>query len=400
MSGPEDLDDNCLQQAMNLAELPFIHKWVALMPDTHMGYGMPIGCVIAALETIIPNAVGVDIGCGVVFFKTNIPVQLVRECRTLQGQLLEVITKNILREIPVGFSHHQKKQESAYLSNLLAAGSAFNKELTRHPQLADLCFPSAFKQLGTLGGGNHFIELQEDEEGTLCVMLHSGSRNVGKQVCDYFNRLAKKLNESWGNPIPPSYQLAYFPVTHEEGQSYLRWMNMCLNFARENRELIKERVKSIIARLVDQYADFDGVEFGMEINAHHNYASLETHYGKEVWVHRKGAISARKGELGIVPGAMGRASYIVKGLGNPESFCSCSHGAGRKMGRRAALATYSEREVLKELKEQSVVLETPSTKGIADEAPFVYKDIEDVMAQQTDLAVPILKLRTVAVVKG
>ena len=327
-----------------------------------MGYGMPIGCVIAALETIIPNAVGVAIGCGVVFFKTNIPVQLVRECRTPQGQLLEVITKNILREIPVGFSHHQKKQESAYLSNLLAPGSAFNKELTRHPQLADLCFPSAFKQLGTLGGGNHFIELQEDEEGTLCVMLHSGSRNVGKQVCDYFNRLAKKLNESWGNPIPPSYQLAYFPVTHEEGQSYLRWMNMCLNFARENRELIKERVKSIIARLVDQYAAFDGVKFGMEINAHHNYASLETHYGKEVWVHRKGAISARKGELGIVPGAMGRASYIVRAWAIPSRFAPVRMEPEGKMGRRAALATYSEREVLKELKEQSVVLETPSTK--------------------------------------
>ena len=394
------MDENCRQQALNLAELPFIHKWVALMPDTHMGYGMPIGGVIAARGTIIPNAVGVDIGCGVVFFTTNIPVQLVRECRTPQGLLLEVITKNILREIPVGFSHHQKRQECTYLSNLLAGGSAFAEELRRHPQLADLCFPSAFKQLGTLGGGNHFIELQEDEEGKLCVMLHSGSRNVGKQVCDYFNRMARRLNEQWGSTIPPSYQLAYLPVNDEAGQSYLNWMDMSLNFAGENRELMKERVKSIIRRLVTKYTDFGDVEFGMEINAHHNYAALETHYGEEVWVHRKGAISAREGELGIVPGAMGRTSYIVKGLGNPESFCSCSHGAGRKMGRRMALATYSEKEVLKELKKHSVVLETPSTKGIADEAPFVYKDIEDVMAQQTDLAVPILKLRTVAVVKG
>ncbi|MGE5544651.1 MAG: RtcB family protein, partial [Bacillota bacterium] len=346
------MDDNCLQQALNLAELPFIHKWVTLMPDTHMGYGMPIGGVIAARGTIIPNAVGVDIGCGVVFFKTNIPVWLVRDCRTPQGTLLQVITKNILREIPVGFSHHQKMQESAYLSDLLAGGSDFSRELDRHPQLAELCFPSAFKQLGTLGGGNHFIELQEDEEGELCVMLHSGSRNVGKQVCDYFNKMARMLNERWETRIPPAYQLAFLPVNDDAGQSYLRWMDMCLNFARENRELIKERVKSIIARLVDQYADFDGVEFGMEINAHHNYAALENHYGENVWVHRKGAISAREGELGIIPGAMGRASYIVKGLGNPESFCSCSHGAGRKMGRRKALATYSEREVLKELNNQ------------------------------------------------
>lgn len=203
-----------------------------------------------------------------------------------------------------------------------------------------------------------------------------------------------------GSTIPPSYQLAYLPVNDEAGQSYLRWMDMSLNFAGENRELMKERVKSILRRLVTKYTDFGDVEFGMEINAHHNYAALETHYGEEVWVHRKGAISAREGELGIVPGAMGRTSYIVKGLGNPESFCSCSHGAGRKMGRRMALATYSEKEVLKELKKHSVVLETPAPKGIADEAPFVYKDIEDVMAQQTDLAVPLLKLRTVAVVKG
>lgn len=370
------------------------------MPDTHVGYGMPIGGVIATRRTIIPNAVGVDIGCGMVFFKTNIPVRLIRECKTGQGKLVEAITKNILRDIPVGFAHHQKKQKSDYLSGLLAGGSGFTREMDAHPQLADRCFPSAFKQLGTLGGGNHFIELQEDEDGELCVMLHSGSRNVGKQVCDYFNKLARMLNEKWGSMIPPSYQLAYLPVDDEAGHSYLRWMDMALNFARENRELMKETVKSIIRRLVTRYTDFDDVEFGMEINAHHNYAALENHYGESVWVHRKGAISAREGELGIIPGAMGRASYIVKGLGNPESFCSCSHGAGRKMGRKMALATYSEREVLTELKKQSVILETPSTKGIADESPFAYKDIEDVMAQQTDLAVPLLKLRTVAVVKG
>jgi tRNA-splicing ligase RtcB len=396
------LDENCLQQALNLAELPFIHKWVALMPDTHMGYGMPIGGVIAAKGTIIPNAVGVDIGCGVVFFKTNIPVRLIRECQTGQGKLVELITRNILRDIPVGFSHHQKRQKSDYLSGLLASGSDFIRELEAHPQLADRCFPSAFNQLGTLGGGNHFIELQEDEKGELCVMLHSGSRNVGKQVCDYFNKLARMLNERWQTGVLSSYQLAFLPVDDEAGQSYLRWMDMALNFARENRDLMKERVKAIILRLVTKHTGFGDIEFGMEINAHHNYAALENHYGKSVWVHRKGAISAREGELGIIPGAMGRASYIVKGLGNPESFCSCSHGAGRKMGRRKALATYSEKEVLTELKRQAVILETPSTKGIADESPFVYKDIDDVMAQQTDLAViiPLLKLRTVAVVKG
>lgn len=363
LNNPGDLEESCLQQALNLAELPFIHKWVALMPDTHMGYGMPIGGVIAARGAVIPNAVGVDIGCGMVFFKTNIPVRLIRECKTGQGTLVEAITKNILRDIPVGFSHHQKMQESAYLSAILASRSEFSRELDRHPQLAELCFPSAFKQLGTLGGGNHFIELQEDEEGELCVMLHSGSRNVGKQVCDYFNKVARMLNERWETRIPPSYQLAFLPVDDDAGQSYLRWMDMSLNFARENRDRMKERVKSIILRLVTRYTDFGDLEFGMEINAHHNYAALENHYGEDVWVHRKGAISAREGELGIIPGAMGRTSYIVKGLGNPESFCSCSHGAGRKMGRRKALATYSEREVLKELNNQAVILETPSVNA-------------------------------------
>lgn len=396
----DQLDDNCLEQALNLADLPFIHKWVALMPDTHMGYGMPIGGVIAARGVIIPNAVGVDIGCGMAFLRTNIPVELIRQCTTSQGPLAKVISNSILRDIPVGFSHHQEPQKSAYLDSIMASGSDFAREMDKYPELAGYCFPSAFKQLGTLGGGNHFIELQEDEEGMLCVMLHSGSRNVGKQVCDYFNKLARSLNERWQTRVPPEYKLAFLPVDDATGQSYLRWMEMALAFARENRQAMKDTVKAILFNLLNKYTGFDDIQVDMEINAHHNYAALESHYGEKVWVHRKGAIRVQKDELGIVPGAMGRSSYIVKGLGNPESFCSCSHGAGRKMGRKKALAAYSSQEVLQELASQEVILATRSTKDIADESPFVYKNIDDVIAQEADLVVPVLKLQTVAVVKG
>lgn len=400
LEGIEHLDANCLEQALNLADLPFIHKWVTLMPDTHMGYGMPIGGVIAARGVLIPNAVGVDIGCGMAFLRTNIPVELIRQCTSSQGPLVKVISSNILRDIPVGFSHHKEPQKSACLDGLIAPGSDFTREMDKHPQLAGSCFPSAFKQLGTLGGGNHFIELQEDEEGRLCVMLHSGSRNVGKQVCDYFNKLARSLNKRWSTRVPPGHQLAFLPVDDEAGQSYLRWMEMSLTFARENRQAMKDTVKSILFNLVERHTGFNNIQVDMEINAHHNYAALETHYGENVWVHRKGAIRVQKDELGIVPGAMGRASYIVKGLGNPESFCSCSHGAGRRMGRKKALSTYTSQEVLQELADQEVTLATRSMKDIADESPLVYKDIEDVIKQESDLAVPVLKLQTVAVVKG
>lgn len=395
----DDLDGNCLEQALNLADLPFIHKWVALMPDTHVGYGMPIGGVVATRGVIIPNAVGVDIGCGMAFLRTNIPAALLRQRITSQGPLVKMIGEQILRDIPTGFSHHQKPQESNYLDSLLS-GAGFAIELDKYPDLAAACFPSAYKQLGTLGGGNHFIELQEDERGRLCVMLHSGSRNVGKQVCDHFNKLALALNERWKSRVPPEFRLAFLPVDDQAGQSYLHWMEMSLAFARENRQVMKEKVKLIIFNLVKKHTGFHDIQVDMEINAHHNYAALEKHYGEHVWVHRKGAIRVQKDELGIVPGAMGRASYIVKGLGNPESFCSCSHGAGRRMGRKKALATYTSWEVLQELTNQAVTLASRSTKDIADESPFVYKDIDEVIAQEADLAVPLLKLQTVAAVKG
>ena len=397
---PSDIEEACLEQALNLSSLPFIHKWVALMPDTHMGYGMPIGGVIAAKKVIIPNAVGVDIGCGMAFFRTNIPAKLVRETKTVHGKLAEVIARTLLKVIPVGFGHHKEIQDSAYLSLQLAAGSDFEKELDLHPELAEKCFPAAFYQIGTLGGGNHFIELQEDETGSLCVMIHSGSRNVGKQVCDYFNKMARNLNERWYSIVPGEYGLSFLPVEDLAGQSYLKWMEMALNFARENRDAMKEKAKSILFNLIKKHTDFTGISVDIEINAHHNYAALEHHYGENVWVHRKGAIRVRDGELGIVPGAMGRASYIVRGLGNRESFYYCSHGAGRRMGRKKALASFSEQDVLQELDRQSVVLGTCSTKQIADESPFAYKDIEDVIALEADLAVPVLRLQTVAVVKG
>lgn len=308
LAKPSEIEESCLEQALNLSSLPFIHKWVALMPDTHMGYGMPIGGVIATKGVIIPNAVGVDIGCGMVFFRTNIPADLVRKTETAHGKLIEVIAGTLLKVIPVGFGHHKEMQDSVYLSSLLEVGSDFEKELDQYPELAENCFPAAFYQIGTLGGGNHFIELQEDETGSLCVMIHSGSRNVGKQVCDYFNRKARDMNERWHSGVPAEYRLSFLPVGDPAGQSYLKWMEMALNFARENRDAMKEKAKSILFNLVKKHTDFTGISVDMEINAHHNYAALEHHYGENVWVHRKGAIRVRDGELGIVPGAMGRSN--------------------------------------------------------------------------------------------
>lgn len=394
------IEPSCLEQALNLADLKFLHQWVVLLPDVHTGYGMPIGAVIAAMDHIIPNAVGKDIGCGVVFFATDLPAEAVRAENKKGSSVAELVVKELLKNIPVGFEHHKSKQESKKLDELLKPSSEFYRELIKHPVLAEACFPSGWYQLGTLGSGNHFIELQEDEQGMLCVMLHSGSRNLGLQICDYFDRLAAKLNQEWKAALPKSYQLAYLPVECEAGQSYIAWMNMALTFAQENRRCLKERTFEVLREVVRSVLGEEVSIKGPVLDVHHNYASLEFHYGREVWVHRKGAIKAGKGEKGIVPGAMGSYSYVVEGLGNPESFCSSSHGAGRRMGRRQALKTFTRSEVEADLALRKVVIGKPKLNDIADESRFAYKDVEEVIAQELDLIKPVKKLKTVAVVKG
>ncbi|MBP2655555.1 MAG: rtcB [Firmicutes bacterium] len=390
----DKLEESCLEQATNLSNLPFIHKWVALMPDTHTGKGMPIGGVIAADGVVIPNAVGVDIGCGMAYIQTNIEAALLKNTTTANGSLLQGIIGDILRNIPVGFKHHRERQASAVIDEAMANKEryAFAEKLL--PEIED-----SYYQIGTLGGGNHFIELQEDENGLTGIMLHSGSRHLGHQICSYFHNVAKDNTQKWFSAVPAEYQLAFLPVDTNEGQAYIDWMNLALGFARENRD----HMLKAVTRLVDKWMSRIGCcqpEYSDYINCHHNYAAIEHHYGKNVWVHRKGAIRARAGEKGIIPGAMGSYSYIVNGNGNEESFHSCSHGAGRLMSRTKAKSSYSVETVMNDLKSCGVVLGKNNKGDVAEESRYAYKNIDTVIANELDLITPVKKLRTIGVVKG
>ena len=390
----EDIEDGCLEQALNLSNLPFIHKWVALCPDTHQGYGMPIGGVICTKNVIIPNAVGVDIGCGMGFIETNIPANLLKETNTDNGLLSQMLVGIIMRNIPTGFKKHKEPQDSIVSNKIKSVIYQDEQELLLE-EISNLYY-----QVGTLGGGNHFIELQEDDKGNLCIMLHSGSRHFGYAVAKHFNNLAKELNQKWHSEVPIKNGLAFLPTDSKEGQDYIKYMQLAMQYAKENRHVMMEKVKNYLFNVIKKYTDFDNIEIKMQVNAHHNYADIENHYGQNVWVHRKGAIRARKGDIGIIPGAMGSYSYIVKGLGNKESFDSCSHGAGRLMSRTKALDKYSTQEVMEDLKSNDVILGRTSKEKVADESRWAYKNIDEVIENEKDLAKPIKKLKTIAVVKG
>lgn len=388
------MDDICKEQALHLAELPFIFKWVSLMSDTHAGMGMPIGGVIAANDVIIPNAVGVDIGCGMAFVGTDIRVEEIRDIMTDNGLLLQGIVGDILRNIPVGFQHHKNTQSCMTLDNAL-------ESMDKYEPNPELCgqLDAGYYQIGTLGGGNHFIELQEDDNGCLGIMIHSGSRNFGKQVCDFFHNLARELNQKWYSDVPDEWRLAFLPVDTQEGRQYINWMNLALDFAVENRTKMMYAVRSILEKWMGRHTDI-AYSYTEEINCHHNYAALENHYGNNVWVHRKGATRARFGELAVIPGAMGSYSYVVRGLGEKQSFCSSSHGAGRLYSRTGAKQNFSAEEVMNDLDKQGVILGKHNKKDVAEESRFAYKDIDEVMNNQKDLVETVKQLRTLGVVKG
>ena len=390
----EDLEGSCLEQAYHLSQLPFLHKWVSLMPDTHAGMGMPIGGVIAADGVVIPNAVGVDIGCGMAYTETNIKVADIREVITGNGSLLQAVIGDIMRNVPVGFAHHKTIMPSYTMDGAL-------EEMDRYEEDGELLgqLEAGYYQIGTLGGGNHFIELQEDDDGYLAVMIHSGSRHFGKSVCDYFHYKARQLNQKWFSAVPDEYRLAFLPVDTREGKQYLNWMQLSMDFAKENREKMMLAVKAIMEKRIGKYTELS-LEFSHDINCHHNYASFENHYGKDVWVHRKGAVSAQNGELAVIPGAMGSYSYVVMGKGNQESFCSSSHGAGRQYSRKGAMAAFSCEEVILDLQKQGVILGKKGKADVAEESRFAYKNIEEVMDNQQDLVVPVKRLKTIGVVKG
>ncbi|MGX7417181.1 RtcB family protein [Carnobacterium gallinarum] len=394
LSDESKIEQGCLDQAKAVAQLPFVHKWLALMPDTHLGAGMPIGGVLATKGVIVPFAVGMDIGCGMCYIQTNISLESIKSVQVEKNSLLELMIQTLLKEIPVGKQCYQVKQESVVIDE------AFRqyKQYKSFPD-AEKILEGAYYQTGTLGGGNHFIELQVDEQGMIGIMLHSGSRHLGAVVCQHFQKLALELNQKWYSSLPENSRLAFLPTSSWEGQEYLKWMNLALDYAFENREAMLAKTMNIFADLVYQHVGTE-TEFSSKINCHHNYASLEHHYGENVWVHRKGATRARKNELGIIPGAMGSYSYLVRGLGNEESFHSSSHGAGRVYSRTKAKENFPSQEVLTDLKEQEVIIGKRNLADVAEESRFAYKNIDEVMENQKDLVHPIKKLKTIGVVKG
>ncbi|MCX7656504.1 MAG: RtcB family protein [Treponemataceae bacterium] len=367
-----EVDSHTLEQARSLASLKVVYHHVALMPDAHVGFGMPIGGVAAMENAIIPNAVGVDIGCGMRAVKTDrfVPAP----------DLLKKIAARIRERIPLGFEHRKKPQNWEGFSRL-PQSPIITEERDAAPY-----------QLGTLGGGNHFIELQRDVHGFLWVMIHSGSRNFGLKIAEYYHRLARQFCEDHALPLP-NRELAYFPFETKEGQEYFGAMQYALEFARENRRQLMEEVLLIIQEIVGDLAVLDSLD------VHHNYAAEEIHFGKSVLVHRKGATAARSGERGIIPGSQGSASYIVQGKGKAESFHSSSHGAGRRLGREEARHRLNLAEERRKLENQGIVHSLRSQRDL-DEAAGAYKDINQVMDAQKDLVDILVELHPVAVVKG
>jgi len=404
------IEEGALEQMKVFARLPYI-KYCALMPDAHFGQknGMPVGGVVACDNVVIPNGVGLDIGCGMGALKTNLHKSELED-KDIRKRLLHSFS----RGVPVGFAHNSQKRINE-LSNKY--GDKYDYIVSKTIEGDEYCKfdpiggerKAFFSQLGTLGGGNHFLEVQYDEEDNVWIMIHSGSRNMGKRIGDYFNALAADLTKKWHSICQ---DITFLPADSIEGTAYLGWMNFALRFAYLNRKVMLEEVKRCMEHEFPKIKFvtkemFDGVKDDM-INIHHNFAVLENHFGKNYWIHRKGATMARKGTIGIIPGSMGTNSYIVQGLGNQKSMMSCSHGAGRSMGRTAfnLKMKYSHAQLEKEL--DHVVHSDFGTsdrgrdKGLLDvsECPGAYKDIEDVMANQKDLVKPVAKLSPMLCLKG
>ncbi|MBC1475292.1 RtcB family protein [Listeria grandensis] len=388
LSDQSAIEDGCFDQAKAIANLPFVFKWLALMPDTHLGAGMPIGGVLATKNTIVPYAVGMDIGCGMCYVQTDIHES------ELTKNFIQSIVDETLFTVPVGKSRHRAPQNSAVIDMALAQKDHY--ELL--PNAVEL-LENAYYQVGTLGGGNHFIEFQKDENGYLGIMLHSGSRHLGAQICQTFQKFAVTLNKQWYSDTPEQNKLAFLPTDSPEGKAYIEWMNLALDYAYENREAMLEATMAIFTKHSNKKLGRTP-QFTDKINCHHNYASFENHFGENVWVHRKGATRARAGELGIIPGAMGATSYLVRGLGNPESFHSSSHGAGRNFSRTRAKSNFPMEEVLQDLNEHNISIGKKNLQDVAEESRFAYKNIDEVMQNQTDLVETIKKLTTLGVVKG
>ena len=383
------IEDAAMRQLKNVASLPFIHRHMAAMPDVHWGMGATVGSVIPTVGAIIPAAVGVDIGCGMMAVKTSIRAEHLPD--DLSG-----IRSAIEAAVPHGRSDNggrndvgswQKEPPASAKAKWGELVAGYDAIVEKSPKLAH---PRGLGQLGTLGTGNHFIELCLDETGAVWVMLHSGSRGVGNKIGTHFIQRAKKDMERWFIQLPDA-DLAYFPQGSEGFGDYLQAVSWAQKYALANREVMMEQVLEIL-RL--QWPDLFTTETA--VNCHHNYVSKEHHFGKNVYVTRKGAVRAGEGELGIIPGSMGAKSFIVRGKGHPESFCTCSHGAGRAMSRNEAKRRFTVEDHIR----ATEGVECRKDADVIDETPMAYKDIDAVMAAQADLVEVVHTLRQVVCVKG
>ena len=379
----DDIDPQAMTQLENVAKMPFVHHHVAAMPDVHVGIGATIGSVIPTHKAIITAAVGVDIGCGMV------AVQLSLTANELPDSLAEVRSA-IEKRVPVGFARH--RESGIRTAGVARLYSRYERMLADTPELAKMQRDrdTWHRQMGTLGGGNHFIEVCLDEPQRVWVMLHSGSRGIGNQIGRHY--IAKAREEMLALDVRlPDRDLAYFTEGTRSFDEYLQAVGWAQDFAAENRWQMLELV---LDALSEHLPPFDVSESA--VNCHHNYVARETHFGAEVYVTRKGAIRARSGELGIIPGSMGAKSYIVRGKGNAESFESCAHGAGRRMSRAQAKKRFTKAD----LSAQTEGVECRKDAGVIDEIPGAYKEIDQVMANQADLVDVVHVLKQVVCVKG
>ena len=389
----DDIEDTAFEQLRNMATLPFIHKHIAVMPDVHWGKGSTVGSVIPTIKAIVPAAVGVDIGCGMMAHRLNLTASDLPDS-------LAMIRSSIEADVPHGRTDnggpndrgawHDVPPNIAMASVAMHLDDRFQEISVQEP-MALKGHVNAERHLGTLGTGNHFIELCLDKQDNVWVMLHSGSRGIGNRLGSYFIEKAKNEMERWHIKLADP-DLAYLPEGTRYFNSYWKAVSWAQDFARLNRELMMARVLNVLDYELNHPIEVN--EFA--VNCHHNYVSIENHYGKNVYVTRKGAVRAREGDLGIIPGSMGARSFIVRGKGNPDSFCSCSHGAGRRMSRSEAKRRYS----VADLARQTAGIECRKDAEVIDEIPEAYKPIQEVMDNQSDLVEIVAELRQIVCVKG
>ncbi len=383
------LEDEARKQLQNIARLPFIHRWIAVMPDVHLGKGATVGSVVPTIGAIVPAAVGVDIGCGMIAARTTLTAS------DLPDNLAE-IRSAIERAVPHGRTAERRARDKGAWENAPALAvegwsqlvADFEKICERHPRLKNT---NNLKHLGTLGTGNHFIEICLDEDQRVWFMLHSGSRGVGNAIGTHFITLAKEEMRRWMINLPDQ-DLAYLPEGSQHYADYVFAVDWAQRYARINREIMMRHVVEAMRKVIPKPFEAQAEA----VNCHHNYVNREHHFGKDVLVTRKGAVSARKGELGIIPGSMGAKSFIVRGLGNADSFHSCSHGSGRVMSRTQAKKLIS----LEDHRKATAHVECRKDADVVDESPAAYKSIDAVMEAQKDLVEIVHTLRQVVCVKG